>query len=328
MLLIRLSYRLKLIYQTLLFKIGFEKKLLKNRYGERILVFHGIDLKGETKYNSRFISKSYFEEFIIYLKKNYNIISLEDFYAEKFKKDTLNIAITFDDGYLNNYKYAIPILEKHQIPASFYITTIHDKSTFLWADYIDLVSYYTSKKEIFFNNKNYTKNKKNEFSSHGESLKDTLKTLEYTVIEDIYNIFKDDWSIIKKNNLEDYWQLMTNKQIEVISKNKLFTIGAHADTHTSLTAINLNTAKREINLSKKKLENICNQPITEFAFPFGFYNKKLIAYCKSIGFKKILLVDFHAEPNFKETTTKKRFVINPYISLRQQIAYILKGTYI
>ena len=80
---IKIKYRFYLFINTLLFKIGFEKKLLKNRYGERIIVFHGVDDVGETKYNSRFHSVEFFEKFIQYAETNYNVISLEDFYNKK-----------------------------------------------------------------------------------------------------------------------------------------------------------------------------------------------------------------------------------------------------
>jgi hypothetical protein len=190
---IKLKYKWKLLIITLGFKLGFEKLLIKQKYGERILIFHGI---GEPKYNSRFISITAFEELIKYISTNYNVVSLDDYYAKKFEPDTLNIAITFDDGYLNNL-HAIPILEKYKISATFFITTVPDNTTFLWPDFLDLVTYYTTKKEIIFENNRYSKNRKNEFTFNGITLKNRCKQIPFESIKSLFEIFKDDWNIIK-----------------------------------------------------------------------------------------------------------------------------------
>ena len=327
MLWIRIKYRLGLLYKIILFKLGFGKLLLKNRYGERILVYHGIDAIGETRYNSRFISKTLFEAFIKYITTHYNVISLDDFYAEKFKKNTLNIALTFDDGYLNNYKYAVPILKKYNVPACFYVTTIHKKATYLWADYLDLVSFYTAKKSIIFNNNTYIKNAENEFVFSNKSLKIVSKTLTYNQLEEIYKVFEDDWKHISQDKLEDYWKLLSEAQIKEIANHPLFTIGAHGETHTSLTDIPFSQAKQDILTSKEELERICNKPIKEFAFPFGYYNNDLADYCENIGFNRLLLVDYNNNIDSKNDAYKNRFVMNPYITMEQQLAYLLKGTY-
>ena len=328
MLWLRIKYKLGLLYKAILFKLGFGKHLLKNRYGERILVYHGIDEIGETKYNSRFISKIYFEEFIKYITTHYNIISLDDFYLKKFKSATLNIALTFDDGYLNNYKFAVPILEKYNVPACFYITTIHDKTPYLWADFLDLASYHTQKNEIIFENNTYVKNDKKEFVWNGISLKNRAKKRPYHTLKDIYTIFKDDWKGIQTLKLEDYWKLMSKEQIKDIAHNPLFTIGAHGETHTNLINISIKDAKQEILTSKQQLESICDKTITEFAFPFGYYNNELANYCTEIGFTKILLVDYNCNEDKVNEHWKNRFVMNPYISLEQQLACLLKGSYL
>lgn len=327
MLWLRIKYRLGLLYKTILFKLGFGKLLLKDRYGERILVYHGIDEVGETKYNSRFISKAFFEEFIKYITTHYNVISLDDFYQKKFKKNTLNIVLTFDDGYLNNYKYAVPILKKYNVPACFYITTIHEKAPYLWADFLDLVSYHTQKEEVILERNLYQKNHKKEFIWNGISMKNVAKALPYDILKIIYAIFKEDWEALPPKKYEDYWKLMNAQQLKEIADHPLFTIGAHGETHASLTDIPLAEAKQEILYSKQQLEQICKQPITEFAFPFGYYNQELAEYCEKIGFERLLLVDYNTEKDAKNEAWQNRFVMNPYISMEKQLACLLKGSY-
>lgn len=324
---IKIKYRLQLILQLLFFKIGLGKYLLRNRYGERIIVFHGIDKKGEIKYNSRFSSEEYFTHFIDFISENYNIISLEDFYDKKFKPNTLNITLTFDDGYLNNFKYVIPILEKYAIPATFFITPIQEKQSFLWPDFLDLVSFYSDKKNIVFENDIYSKNHNKEFIHNGISLKNKCKNLPYKKIEPLFKIFDEEWKIIEQQTLDDYWELMNHNQIKEIAKKTLFSIGVHGYTHANLDRISVEEAQFEILKGKEILESICEKPILAFAFPFGYYNTELITYCDKIGFKKILLLDYNTENDKNNSFVRNRFVINPHISLKMQLVYLLKGNY-
>ncbi len=327
MLWIRIKSRLLLSYRKFMLRSGFKKWMLRNRYGERILVFHGVDSVGETRYNSRFFSKEYFETFIQYITEHYNVIPLDDFYQKKFKPNTLNIALTFDDGYLNNYEYVVPILKKHNVPACFYITTIHKKTSYLFPDFIDLVEFHSPKKELVFERNVYQRSSRNEFVWNGVSLKNIAKALPYEVLELLYKSLQQDWLNLKPESLAEYWKLMKPKQIKEIADDPLFTIGAHGETHASLIDIPTERAKAEILNSKQSLETICKQSIDEFAFPFGFYTKELADYCLEIGYKKVLLVDYNTISDKKQEALQNRFVMNPYISMDLQLVCLLQNSY-
>lgn len=327
MLLRKIRHRLALLSKTFLFRCGLGTHLLKNRYGERILVFHSIDVKGETKLNSRYIAQDYFEELLKFFKAHYNVISLDAYYAGDFVPGKLNIAITFDDGLLNNYELAIPVLEKHNIPATFFITTTLEKKGFLWADFLDLVTLHTAKKEIVFEGNHYRKNSKNEFSYNGTTLKNRCKYLEYEQITPLFEIFATEWEAIIAADLDIYWKLMSAGQIRKIAKNPLFTIGAHGKTHANLVEISIENALLELRQSKINLEAIVQKPITDFAFPFGTYTSELVQAAKKEGFSKLLLLDYNNSSDKKETVLRNRFVVNPYISKELFLSSLLKGSY-
>lgn len=95
-----------------------------------------------------------FEQSIRYLKKNYQIVLLEEFilsgdYKKKHKKKIATIL--FDDGYKDNLEYAAPILKKYQVRASFYVVTnCIDKNTLTWTHIIDYAFSHTNKSKINF----------------------------------------------------------------------------------------------------------------------------------------------------------------------------------
>ena len=66
-----------------------------------------------------------FESQIKYLSSYFNIISVDEllnnFTNNTVKKNT--ICITFDDGYLDNYQYAFPVLQKYNVPATIFLAT-------------------------------------------------------------------------------------------------------------------------------------------------------------------------------------------------------------
>ena len=66
-----------------------------------------------------------FDRQMAMLRRHCQIVSLEDLVAGKVVPAAFTpvVCVTFDDGYLDNYLYAVPILLRHGIPASFFVST-------------------------------------------------------------------------------------------------------------------------------------------------------------------------------------------------------------
>lgn len=93
-------------------------------YGDRAVVFlyHRVN---DTYRDSVTIGVEQFETQIRYLADHYEVVSIEDMVAGRMAKDGPTVAISFDDGYLDNYENAMPILVKHKVPATFFVSTDH-----------------------------------------------------------------------------------------------------------------------------------------------------------------------------------------------------------
>ena len=68
-----------------------------------------------------------FEVHITYLRKRFNIISLDELLdlwkTNRLKSHRSYCVITFDDGWKDNYQFAFPVLMKYQIPATIFLAT-------------------------------------------------------------------------------------------------------------------------------------------------------------------------------------------------------------
>lgn len=324
----KIARKSRYLFNDLLFSIGFKKNdPTTYRQKAMMLVYHGIDQKGSTAFNSRFISQPYFNKQIRYFKKHFNIVTLDQYYHQDFVEDKLNICITFDDGYANNYHYALPILEKHNVPAAFYITTIRTTEyDHLWADYIDMASS-NYHKPITIGEELFRKGKHNEYYSitTGLSLKNTCKQRGFQWKEACMDALPDDF----KNNtlLNDYWRLMDEEQIKALNKSPLVTIGSHGNLHNCLGVIDYESACQDVKTSKEYLERLLEHPVKSIAYPDGSYSKEIVEYCDQIGFNRQLVVDFIFEEDRSDPRLKARFGINPYISWNNQLECILKGRY-
>jgi len=328
MLLKKINYRLRLLWIKTLFKLGMFRKLSTPKQPiSRILVFHGLDAIGQTHYNSRFVSVHYFEKLLIELQKNYTFISLDDCYNKRFDATKNNLILTFDDGLQNNLDLAVPILEKLNIPATFFITSCPIHQDVLWPDFLDLVTYNSFKTKVIFDGKEYFKNGKNEFHHQGKTLKNECKQLPFSTIQQLFTLFDEEWQSIKTKNLDVYWQLMTLEEAKNKLQNPLFSIGAHSVHHPNLVAIKEDEANVELRQSKLELEAALGLPIYQFAFPFGTYTQELITLAKNAGYTQLLALDYNHTTDAKEETLKNRFMINPHIGWQEQLYFIKKGTY-
>jgi len=77
--------------------------------GARILCFHDIQ------------DQKAFEQRMIWLKNNFSVVKLEDCFTQSPNK--IKVAITFDDGFASWVTNAAPILEKLNLPATFFVNS-------------------------------------------------------------------------------------------------------------------------------------------------------------------------------------------------------------
>ena len=97
--------------------------LLDRAYVVPIAIYHNID--GNSKKDGLSVSPESFERQMKFLRDyKYNVISLESLMSLMNNKTRIprnTICVTFDDGSLNNYDVAYPILKKYDIPADIFI---------------------------------------------------------------------------------------------------------------------------------------------------------------------------------------------------------------
>lgn len=95
----------------------------RNAYFLPILMYHSVDTND--KMTKLFISPGSFERQMKFLhNNNYNVIGLEEaaeYIKNRRRPPSKTIAITFDDGYYNNYEYAYPVLKRYGLPATLFV---------------------------------------------------------------------------------------------------------------------------------------------------------------------------------------------------------------
>ncbi|MBH32302.1 MAG: hypothetical protein CMD90_01485, partial [Gammaproteobacteria bacterium] len=106
-----------------------------------ILLYHRVTPNKEVNSLGTVITSDLFEEQMRYLKEAYEIASLSKCYSEGVNKSKkLRVAITFDDGYFDNFKYAFPILKKLDIPATFFLATDYiDSGKPIWDQQLQMI---------------------------------------------------------------------------------------------------------------------------------------------------------------------------------------------
>lgn len=102
----------------------FLVNFLQHRYVAPIIMYHSISPAADAQ-NMLAVSPVSFKRQMHFLKsRRYNVVSLESLAVlikERKKIPPKTIAITFDDGYKDNYLYAFGVLKEYNLPATIFI---------------------------------------------------------------------------------------------------------------------------------------------------------------------------------------------------------------
>ena len=307
--------------------LGLDKSFFKKATGSRILIYHGLCKKNHTKFNPIFLTAGMFEAHLQFYREYFNVVSLDQFYTKDFNNNKFNVCITFDDGFANNFQYALPLLEKYKMPATFFVTAIREAGyDILWNDFLGIVSYYGPQK-LNYQNRQFFKNKFGRYAEEGtgHTLVDYLKeggfNAKAEMIKELQPLFP------KKLEEEEYWKQMTIEEIRQLSSSQYASIGSHGYYHNRMDWIPLEDATRELSDSKKYLEEVTSKELKALAFPYGNYSRALVDEAKTLGFKQLLAMDFLFQEDKNDDAMRERFTVNPFISVNNQMYATITGHY-
>lgn len=258
-----------------------------------VLMYHRIIDSGYDFWKLN-VSPKTFEKHIRYISENYKVLRLEEEWGDIVEADQKYVVITFDDGYVDNFRYALPILEKYHVPATIFVSTdLIDTDEMYWWDELE---------KIFMIDKYM-----GEFVFGGVSYKIADVNDSRNVCIMIRNRIKDMNPAERRNNLAELRSLMGLEQPETselrcvntpelvrMAKSPYITLGGHTKSHLSMGNIHSEKLLRsEIEESLSILEEKTGKKIKVFAYPYGGPEDRcdladqMIADC---GIKKSMLV--------------------------------------
>jgi peptidoglycan/xylan/chitin deacetylase (PgdA/CDA1 family) len=122
-----MTFRAKRAVKRLLGRILFAARLdaLLLRNTAVVVVFHRVRGLRDDESDGMTISVPTFERYCRYFHRHFNVVPLGVLVDALRHGTTLRqqLAITFDDGYRDNYENAAPVLERLSLPATFFVVS-------------------------------------------------------------------------------------------------------------------------------------------------------------------------------------------------------------
>lgn len=255
------------------------------------------------------VSPKNFEEHLQVIKKYSRPVLMREMSArlQYFSLGRKYIAITFDDGYADNFHNAKPILEKHGVPATFYVTSgaVNSREEFWWDEIGRLTMEAGKLPEVFdmtiagkrycwrINCKEEPRAMQHEPGTYLEKTELSKSQLHYAIWEIISPLSMEEkkgiltqiaaWAGQPRTARPDYLP-MTSQELVSLANSSLFEIGAHTISHTKLSCLSYQKQETEISGSKHALEGMIKRRITNFSYPHGDYSQETLEIVKRVGF--------------------------------------------
>lgn len=271
-----------------LFQLGvFDRVARWNKRKVTIVQYHGVTaspgpFQGIENHKGKHLTAAKFLDQMRYLRTQYQVVPLQEIVSHYLAGTPLPdccAAITFDDGYRNNYSIAYPILRAFNLPATIFVTTeFISGNNPLWVDRIEYALNKTSKEllELDIPGEEVALSLKNdrERVTAKELLNALLKRSSQGLRSVVVNQLEERAERAlggRRDDQGDYASLTWDEVAEMQSSG-LITIGSHTATHPILPRCSSAEVEDELVLSKTLIEKILGRACGLFCYPNGDFD--------------------------------------------------------
>lgn len=247
-----------------------------------------------------------FRKQLEFFSKNFKVVRMEDVIAaisvgKKLPENAL--LLTFDDGYIDHYTYAFPLLEEFGFQGSFFIPG----KTFATHQLLDVnkIHYILASANIYnlmedvLELMNHYRGREFDYASNDELIniyavanrfdcKETIfvkRILQTVLPEKLRNKISSDlfkkYVGVSEERLA-YELYMTEEQIRTMKRHGMF-IGLHGYDHYWLGNLPEEKMREDIDKAIESLNEFINPNSWVMNYPYGSYNQSVLDYIKSKG---------------------------------------------
>lgn len=305
----------------LIVNTGLERLLSASAANDMlILVYHGVVEKPDHSISAGPIDVYQFEQHLAYFKKYFNVVSLNhifEMYRTGTRPKRKTIAITFDDGYENNYLRAVPLLKQYNFPATIFVigNSVENDNTITWYDHLFFIQHRLNYKDI-------------DTSVVGQpsvsSLHELIRLIQRIDLDKRLLLYKELDKQVKLEEVignypREFWKLMTATENRDLSRGGLIEIAAHSYSHPNLGEIALPAAIEELKKSKQLLEEAIAMPVQAIAYPDGSYTDEVKKASLDAGYKNLLAVDYRCASDAADKNILPRYCISSTTTFESNI---------
>ncbi len=198
------------------------------------------------------------------------------------------LAITFDDGYADNQEIALPILQRHALPATFFVATGFLDGGRMWNDTVIECLRHTTRASIDVEALGVSGLPTGSVVERRAAIARLIPLIKYkdlaarvTVLEALHRACG---SPALSNAL-----MMRSAQVRSLHAAGM-EIGAHTVNHPILTALPDDEARRELQQGRDALQQLIQTPVVTLAYPNGRpgtdYDQRHVAIARGLGFQQ------------------------------------------
>ena len=252
-----------------------------------ILIFHRVLDAPDPLFPDE-VDRRRFDEIAGWLARWFNVLPLGDA-VQRLVAGTLPsraAAITFDDGYADNWTNAVPILQRHGLSATFFIATGFLNGGRMWNDTI-----IESVRRTNATTLDLSQFGCGAWSIEGAEAKRAaigrlltrVKHLPFSQRDEVVRFIAEICGAALPTDL-----MMTDDQVVQMAASGM-EIGAHTSSHPILTRLDDDLACEEIFASRQYLSGLLSRDIDLFAYPNGRqgddFDARHVRMVRELGFR-------------------------------------------
>jgi len=291
---------------------AFLLRQLPERDSLMVLNYHRIENGDDDLFDSDLFSATSDElnEQISYLKRHISLVTLEE--AIAFVDGTINeksrrcrVLITFDDGYLDNYEVAFPILRSHGVQGVFFLATGLVGSCYVpWWDRIAYLMKTARRRRFCLR---YPAELVVDVDKNGlnKSLRDVLNLYKSPGNTDPAQFISDLREEVKGHDPPGAMRrfLNWNEAREMASGG--MAIGSHTDSHHVLSQLGPDQQRQELAQSRALLREHLGTEVDALAYPVGAassFSVQTQQLAEEVGYRAAF--SFYGGTNLPRTTQR------------------------